>query len=101
MLFPSVAPKVKIQKPIMSEADVFGPLSLSPTALYAKMQAYQQDVLNLAGPINRWLTSSHWSPWIVFLCDYVFLPNILSLHMVCVVRVVCKTVSNHFSELYS
>jgi hypothetical protein len=78
----------------MSEADVFGPSILPPTASYAEMQAYRRDVLNLPGPIDRWLTSNRRSPWIAFLRDYMLLPDIQSSHVVCIIQVVRKTVSN-------
>ena len=84
----------------MSEADVFGPSSLSPTASYAERQAYRQDVLNLPGPTDRWLTSNRQSPWVAFLHDYMLLPDIQSSHVVCIVQVIHKTVSNCYSKNY-
>ena len=96
----SVRLKGRIWKPNMSEANVFGPSSLSPTASYAERQAYCWDVLNLPGPIDRWLTSNCQSPWVAFLRDYMLLPDIQSLHVVCIVWVICKTVSNCYSKNY-
>ena len=78
----------------INHTTVFGPSTLPSTASYADMQAYRRDVLKLPGPINRWLTSNRWSPWIEFQRDYMLLPDIQSSHVVCFIKFVAKKVSN-------
>lgn len=81
----------------MAEADtIFGPTTLSPTASYGEMQDYRRNVLNLPGPIDRWLTSNRRSPWVAFLRDYMLLPDIRSSHVVCFIQAVAEEVSNQF-----
>lgn len=76
------------------QADALGPV-LSPTATYAERQAYRRDVLNLPGPVDRWLTACTRSPHIAFLKDYLMIENVQRDYVTCLVEAVCVEVRKH------
>jgi hypothetical protein len=56
-------------------------------------KAYRQNVLNLPGPIDRWLITNARSPRISFLQDYLMIAPVASEYVTCVVNVVHRSVT--------
>jgi hypothetical protein len=59
---------------------------MNPFANPAERTAYRRDILNIPGPIDRWLTTNARSPRISFLQDYLMITAIASEYVVCIVE---------------
>lgn len=70
-----------------STYDVIGPI-LSPTATYQDRQEYRRNVLNIPGPVDRWLTAHERAPYIGNLQDYLMIDSRQD-YVVCHVQAVC------------
>ena len=62
--------------------------SLSPDATFAERQKYRRVILQLPGPVDRWLTTNSRSPRINFLQDYLMLGDIKTEYVDCTVECV-------------
>jgi hypothetical protein len=71
----------------LNSLSVFG-LPLSPNSTFLERQAYRRDVLQLPGPVDRWLTANTRSPNILFLQDYLMLGNVKAERVTCFVECV-------------
>lgn len=69
----------------MSNPILFGP-AISPNMTYAERQAYRRDILNLPGPVDRWLIANSRSPRISFLRDYLLLTDVKREYVICFIE---------------
>jgi hypothetical protein len=76
---------------LISLSVVGHPLALNATC--AERRAYREDVLQLPGPIDRWLTANSRCPRIWFLRDYLMLANVQEEYVTCFVERECVMVS--------
>jgi hypothetical protein len=74
----------------MSASAIIQPLPQHAT--FAQCQEYRRVVLNLPGPVDRWLTTNSRSPRIDFLQDYLMLEDVRVEYVDCVVESVCVKV---------
>lgn len=66
---------------------------LSQNSSYAERLAYRENVLNLPGPVDRWLTANSRSPRIAVLQHYLMLTDIETEYVTCLVERECLNVS--------
>ena len=73
----------------LNSLSVFG-CSLSPNATFLEREAYRRDVLQLPGPVDRWLTFNSRCANINFLRDYMMFSNsdLKAAYVTCFVKCV-------------
>lgn len=55
--------------------------------------AYRRDILNLPGPVDRWLLANSRMPRMAFQRDYLMVGNVQTDYVICTVDVVSHKVS--------
>jgi hypothetical protein len=73
---------------------------LPPNATYEQRKTYREKVLNLPGPVDRWLTANSRSPRINCLRDYLMLTEVTSEYVTCLVTREYEAVSAIIKILY-